>query len=80
MLRDLYGEGVMLFQCDRASTFLNNGLDDTLWAMNFGTGANIDAQFAPLKRNAPTRRCSALNSGADGLTGGVPTTRPGVRM
>lgn len=65
MLRDLYGEGVMLFQCDWASTFLNNGLDDTLWAMNFGTGANIDAQFAPLKKERPDSPlfCSEFWSG-----------------
>ena len=31
---------VSLFQCDWSSNFLNNGLDDLTWTMNFGTGAN----------------------------------------
>lgn len=28
---------VPLFQCDWSSNFLNNGLDDLLWTINFGT-------------------------------------------
>ena len=37
--------GVVLFQCDWASNFEKNGLEDLVWTMNFGTGANIDEQF-----------------------------------
>ena len=40
---------VPLFQCDWSSTFQLNGLDDLVWTINFGTGANIDAQFKKLK-------------------------------
>ena len=35
----------VLFQCDWSSNFELNGLDDLVWTMNFGTGANIDEQF-----------------------------------
>ncbi len=45
-----------LFQCDWSSNFLNNGLDDLIWTMNFGTGANIDQQFASLRKCAPKAR------------------------
>ena len=44
---------VPLFQCDWSSNFLNNGLDDLLWTINFGTGADIDKQFAKLKEVRP---------------------------
>ncbi len=44
---------VPLFQCDWSSNFLNNGLDDLLWTVNFGTGADIDKQFAKLKEVRP---------------------------
>lgn len=44
---------VVLFQCDWASNFLNNALDDLVWTMNFGTGANIEAQFKKLKEVRP---------------------------
>lgn len=56
---------VPLFQCDWASTFLNNGLDDLLWTINFGTGANIDAQFKKLKEERPDSplMCSEFWSG-----------------
>lgn len=56
---------VPLFQCDWASTFLNNGLDDLLWTINFGTGANIDAQFKKLKEERPDTplMCSEFWSG-----------------
>ena len=56
---------VPLFQCDWSSTFQLNGLDDLLWTINFGTGANIDAQFKKLKEarpNAPLM-CSEFWSG-----------------
>lgn len=65
MLRDLYGPSVVLFQCDWSSTFQTNGLEDTLWTMNFGTGANIDAQFRNLKEVRPDSplMCSEFWSG-----------------
>ena len=56
---------VSLFQCDWSSNFLNNGLDDLTWTMNFGTGANIDQQFKRLSEvrpNAP-KMCSEFWSG-----------------
>lgn len=56
---------VPLFQCDWSSTFQRNGLDDLVWTINFGTGANIDAQFKKLQEarpNAPLM-CSEFWSG-----------------
>ena len=44
---------VPLFQCDWSSNFLNNGLDDLIWTVNFGTGADIDKQFAKLREVRP---------------------------
>ena len=52
-LRSVGFDKVALFQCDWASNFLNNGLDDLVWTMNFGTGANIDEQFRKLKEVRP---------------------------
>lgn len=56
---------VTLFQCDWASNFQLNALDDLVWTMNFGTGANIDEQFAPLKKVRPDSplMCSEFWSG-----------------
>lgn len=65
MLRKNFGRDVALFQCDWSSNYLNNGLDDLIWTMNFGTGANIDQQFASLKEhrsNSPLM-CSEFWSG-----------------
>ena len=45
--------GVPLFQCDWNSNFENNALDDLLWTINFGTGANIDDQFKRLQELRP---------------------------
>jgi len=56
---------VALFQCDWSSNFTKNGLDDLIWTMNFGTGANIDQQFkrlGELRPNAP-KMCSEFWSG-----------------
>ena len=33
--------GVPSFQCELDSNFENNALDDLLWTVNFGTGANV---------------------------------------
>lgn len=56
---------VNLFQCDWSSTFMRNGLDDLLWTLNFGTGANIDNQFKTLKEARPDTplMCSEFWSG-----------------
>lgn len=56
---------VPLFQCDWNSNFLNNGLSDLLWTINFGTGANIDEQFKKLKEMRPDSplMCSEFWSG-----------------
>lgn len=56
---------VPLFQCDWNSNFQNNALDDLLWTINFGTGANIDDQFKKLKELRPNTplMCSEFWSG-----------------
>lgn len=64
IVRGNFGD-VTLFQCDWASNFQLNALDDLVWTMNFGTGANIDEQFAPLKKVRPDSplMCSEFWSG-----------------
>ena len=56
---------VPLFQCDWSSNFQHNALDDLLWTINFGTGANIGQQFAKLKELRPETplMCSEFWSG-----------------
>lgn len=56
---------VTLFQCDWSSTFQRNGLDDLLWTINFGTGADIEKQFKALKAARPESpmMCSEFWSG-----------------
>ncbi len=56
---------VPLFQCDWNSNFQNNALDDLLWTINFGTGANIEEQFKKLKELRPNTplMCSEFWSG-----------------
>lgn len=56
---------VLLFQCDWSNNFKRNGLDDLLLTINFGTGKDIDAQFAPLKEVRPNDplMCSEFWSG-----------------
>ena len=73
---------VSLFQCDWSSNFLNNGLDDLTWTMNFGTGANIDEQFKRLgevRPNAP-KMCSEFWSGWFDKWGARHETRPAKDM
>ena len=73
---------VSLFQCDWSSNFLNNGLDDLTWTMNFGTGANIDQQFKRLgevRPNAP-KMCSEFWSGWFDKWGANHETRPAADM
>jgi len=68
-VRDLVRESgftdVPLFQCDWSSNFTNNALDDLIWTVNFGTGANIDQQFKKLKELRPETplMCSEFWSG-----------------
>lgn len=73
---------VALFQCDWASNFEKNGLDDLVWTMNFGTGADIDQQFrrlGELRPNAP-QMCSEFWSGWFDKWGARHETRPAKAM
>ena len=81
-LRGIYGDKLTLFQCDWSSNFEKNGLDDLVWTMNFGTGANIDEQFKRLKElrpNAPLM-CSEFWSGWFDKWGANHETRPAKDM
>ena len=81
-LRSIYGSELTLFQCDWSSNFEKNGLDDLLWTMNFGTGANIDQQFrrlGELRPNAP-KMCSEFWSGWFDKWGAQHETRPAKDM
>ena len=82
MLRSCYGPEVTLFQCDWSSNFTLNGLDDLVWTMNFGTGANIERQFAPLKQLRPDSplMCSEFWSGWFDKWGANHETRPADEM
>ena len=81
-LRGIYGQELALFQCDWASNFEKNGLDDLVWTMNFGTGANIDQQFrrlGELRSDAP-KMCSEFWSGWFDKWGAQHETRPAKDM
>lgn len=73
---------VELFQCDWSSNFQNNALDDLLWTINFGTGANIDAQFKALEEARPNTplMCSEFWSGWFDHWGRAHETRPAETM
>lgn len=85
-IRDIVKEAgfdnVALFQCDWASNFEHNGLDDLIWTMNFGTGANIDNQFKRLKELRPNSplMCSEFWSGWFDKWGANHETRPADDM
>ena len=85
-IRDIVRESgfgdVTLFQCDWASNFTKNGLDDLVWTMNFGTGANIDNQFKKLKELRPDAplMCSEFWSGWFDKWGARHETRPAKDM
>lgn len=81
IVRRNFGD-VTLFQCDWASNFTNNGLDDLIWTMNFGTGADIDQQFARLKQLRPDSplMCSEFWSGWFDKWGANHETRPAADM
>jgi beta-galactosidase len=81
-LRGIYGEKLSLFQCDWSSNFEKNGLDDLVWTMNFGTGANIDHEFqrlGELRPDAP-KMCSEFWSGWFDKWGANHETRPAKDM
>lgn len=82
MLRENFGDDVAMFQCDWSSNFLNNGLDDLIWTLNFGTGADIGQQFAPLKEVRPDSplMCSEFWSGWFDKWGANHETRPAKEM
>ena len=82
MLRKNFGKDVTLFQCDWSSNFTKNGLHDLIWTMNFGTGANIDQQFAKLKKLRPNSplMCSEFWSGWFDKWGANHETRPAADM
>ena len=65
MVRKAGFTDVPLFQCDWSSNFTNNALDDLLWTVNFGTGANVEEQFRKLKELRPETplMCSEFWSG-----------------
>lgn len=72
----------LMFQCDWSSNFTRNGLDDLVWTMNFGTGANIDDQFrrlGELRPDAP-KMCSEFWSGWFDKWGARHETRPARDM
>ena len=76
------GGGLLLFQCDWSSNFTDNALDDLVWTMNFGTGANVLDQFkklGELRPNAP-RMCSEYWSGWFDGWGRAHETRPATDM
>ncbi len=85
-IRDLVREAgftdVTLFQCDWASNFTKNGLEDLVWTMNFGTGANIDEQFRRLQELRPQSplMCSEYWSGWFDKWGARHETRPAEKM
>ena len=65
IVRRHFGDKITLFQCDWSSNFTLNGLDDLVWTMNFGAGADIDQQFTHLKELRPNSplMCSEYWSG-----------------
>ena len=82
MLRKLYGEKIVMFQCDWSSNFILNGLDDLVWTMNFGTGADIEEQFNLLRQLRPKTplMCSEFWSGWFDKWGAAHETRPADEM
>ncbi len=81
-VRKYFGKQISLFQCDWSSNFEKNGLDDMIWTMNFGTGANIKDQFKRLKQLRPDSplMCSEFWSGWFDKWGGKHETRSAKDM
>ncbi len=82
IIRENFGNNISLFQCDWSSNFLNNGLNDLIWTINFGTGANIDRQFEKLREIRPTAplMCSEFWSGWFDKWGANHETRSSKKM
>ena len=82
IIREAGFDKVTLFQCDWSSNFTKNGLDDLVWTMNFGTGANIQNEFKPLKEMRPESplMCSEFWSGWFDKWGGRHETRGSKEM
>ena len=82
LLRRLYGEKIVMFQCDWSSNFDVNGLDDLVWTMNFGTGADVGSQFERLLGFRPESplMCSEFWSGWFDKWGAAHETRPASEM
>ena len=81
-LRQVGFDDVTLFQCDWSSNFEQNGLDDLVWTMNFGTGADVNQQFRRLSELRPTapKMCSEYWSGWFDKWGARHETRPADEM
>ena len=81
-LKDSGFDSVPLFQCDWSSNFTENALDDLLWTVNFGTGADISQQFALLRELRPRTplMCSEYWSGWFDHWGRKHETRPAGAM
>ncbi len=73
---------VTLFQCDWSSNFEHNALPDLLWTMNFGTGSDVDKEFARLRELRPHTplMCSEYWSGWFDKWGAAHETRPADEM
>lgn len=82
IIRANFGNDILLFQCDWASNFTKNGLDDLVWTINFGAGADIEQQFARLKGLRPDSplMCSEYWSGWFDKWGANHETRPAEKM
>ncbi|MCM1109450.1 MAG: beta-galactosidase [Clostridium sp.] len=82
IIREAGFDKVTLFQCDWSSNFTKNGLDDLVWTMNFGTGANIDNEFRRLGELRPQspKMCSEFWSGWFDKWGGRHETRGSRQM
>lgn len=82
ILRKNYGDEITLFQCDWSTNFFLNGLDDLIWTVNFGTGADIEEQFRKLKEMRPESplMCSEFWSGWYDKWGEPHETRPADEM
>lgn len=77
IIREAGFDKVTLFQCDWSSNFTRNALDDLLWTVNFGAGANIKQEFrllGELRPNTPMM-CSEFWSGWFDKWGGAHETR-----
>ena len=82
ILRESGFDKVTLFQCDWSSNFTKNALDDLVWTMNFGTGANIENEFKKLNQLHPSSplMCSEFWSGCFDKWGGRHETRGSKAM